>query len=129
MKNRQLTFDKSLEAAHMFREALQGWLFPSLEAELGALDDKHRAFVDLCAALREHFPAVRMVRQREAAGRPLVLLQGLSGQGVLEFQLNGREAQGGQTPVGCLSLGQYRNPNSQRGTLLPRPTATPSLTT
>ncbi len=59
MKNRQLTFDKSLEAAHMFREALQGWLFPSLEAELGALDEKHRAFVDLCAALREHFPAAR----------------------------------------------------------------------
>ena len=49
----QQTFDKSLEAVHMFREALQGWLFPSLEAELGALDDKHRAFVDLCAALRE----------------------------------------------------------------------------
>ena len=33
--------------------------FPSLEAELGALDEKHRAFVDLCAALHEHFPAAR----------------------------------------------------------------------
>ncbi len=58
-QNHQQTFDKSLEAAHMFRESLPGWLFPSLEAELGALDEEHRAFVDLCAALREHFPAAR----------------------------------------------------------------------
>ena len=71
MKNRQLTFDKSLEAAHMFREALQGWLFPSLEAELGALDEKHRAFVDLCAALHEHFPAARYgVALRASVAQP-----------------------------------------------------------
>ncbi len=49
MKNLRQSFDKSLEAAHMFREALQGWLFPSLEAELGAQDEKHRAFAVLCA--------------------------------------------------------------------------------
>ena len=59
MKAPRQAFDKSLEAVHIFREALQGWLFPSLEAELGALDDKHRAFVDLCAALHEHFPAAQ----------------------------------------------------------------------
>ena len=59
MKTPRQAVDKSLEAVHIFREALQGWLFPSLEAELGALDEKHRAFVDLCAALHEHFPAAR----------------------------------------------------------------------
>ncbi len=48
MENRQQTFDKSPEAAHMFREALQGWLFPSLEAELVALDDTHRASSGKC---------------------------------------------------------------------------------
>lgn len=59
MKNRQQTFDKSLEAVHIFREALQGSLFPSLEAEIGNLDKAHRDFVAICAAVHGDFPAAK----------------------------------------------------------------------
>ena len=42
MKNRGYASDKSLEAVRAFGEALQGWLFPALEAEIGNLDKAHR---------------------------------------------------------------------------------------
>ena len=59
MKNQDHAFDKSLEAIRAFREALQGWLFPSLEAEIGNLDKAHRDFVAICAAVHGDFPAAK----------------------------------------------------------------------
>ena len=52
MKNCGQTFDKALEAVHAFQEALQGTLFPDIEAEIGGLDERHRKFVGICAAVR-----------------------------------------------------------------------------
>ena len=57
MKKREQTFDKALEAIHAFQEALQGTLFPCIEAEIGNLDGKHREFVEICAAVHGDFPA------------------------------------------------------------------------
>ena len=42
MQNRGYAFDKSPAAFQAFGEALQGWLFPALEAEIGNLDKAHR---------------------------------------------------------------------------------------
>ena len=42
MTKQDCAFDKSLEAVRAFGEALQGWLFPALEAEIGNLDKAHR---------------------------------------------------------------------------------------
>ena len=57
MKNQGYAFGKSLEAFRAFGEALQGSLFPSLEAEIGNLDKAHRDFVAICAAVHGDFPA------------------------------------------------------------------------
>ena len=59
MKKREQTFDKALEAIHAFQEALQGTLFPCIEAEIGNLDGKHRDFVAICAAVHGDFPAAK----------------------------------------------------------------------
>lgn len=59
MQNRGYAFDKSLEAFRAFGEALQGWLFPALEAEIGNLDKAHREFIAICAAVHEDFPAAK----------------------------------------------------------------------
>jgi len=59
MKQRGHHFDPSLELVQAFGEALQGWLFPAMEAELGGLDEKHRKFTAICASVREDFPAAK----------------------------------------------------------------------
>jgi hypothetical protein len=41
--------------------SIQSWLFPMLEDEIGALDDKHRQFVAVCelCAPQDHMTAYR----------------------------------------------------------------------
>ena len=59
MKNFGQTFDKALETIHAFQEALQGTLFPDIEAEIGDLDERHRKFVEICAVVRDDFPMAK----------------------------------------------------------------------
>ena len=62
--------------------SIQSWLFPMLEDEIGALDEKHRQFVAVCelCAPQDHMaayrwcgnlPAPRSLRGRQAVVRPV----------------------------------------------------------
>jgi len=47
---RHITAPKSGQANNRWN-SIQSWLFPVLEDELGALDEKHRQFVAVCELL------------------------------------------------------------------------------
>ncbi len=60
--------DDSMLAFCAFGNLLRGRLLPALDEELGPLDDRHREFVRLCAAVRAEFPAAQY--EWRGNGRP-----------------------------------------------------------
>jgi len=47
--------------------SIQSWLFPMLEDEIGALDEKHRQFVAVCELYRRRHPSPNAANAAAAA--------------------------------------------------------------